>query len=502
MFTRFVCLASVVATSALGFERSPASENTARMLLARAMAAMGGEAALASITSLQLESIGHDYFIDQSERPEGPFIVRYLSTLEKRDVAGGRSRLETQQRFVLVPDWWPASVTIVDSQAAASVNDGRMTPAGLQVFEEGRERIELAPERLLQTALAAPDLEAASDVRLQGLLQNVVSFSWRGRRARLLLNSHDGLPTALELRAQDPAGIWGVVSQTTYFSFWTLLPGGIRYPEQIDLEWNGTSKASTTTVRISVNVPIDAEELTILPNVRQAFTSAPAGGWRSLKLDKERRREIGVGVVQYAGAWNVGVVEQSDGLVVVEAPIGSHYSVQVLDELARQYPSTRVKALVTTSDAWPHLGGVREYVARGITIYALDLNQPILERLLKADYGDRPDALTTTPRAPRFTWVSAKTILGSGRNRIELYPAWEENGERMMLAFFPELRLLYTSDEIQKLPSGEYFAPEYLMEVRDVINREHLEVQTIFGMHIGAVPWAEIDAAIAKAAAR
>src|SRR5262249_2989079 len=159
---------------------------------------------------------------------------------------------------------------------------------------------------------------------------------------------------------------------------------------------------------------------------------------------------------------------QSDGLVVVEAPIGSHYSVQVLDELVRRYPNTRVKALITTSDAWPHLGGVREYVARGIPIYALDLNQPILERLLKADYGDRPDALAKAPHATRFTWVSAKTIVGSGRNRIELYPAREENGERMMLAFFPELRLLYTSDEIQKLPGGEYFAPEYLREVRDV----------------------------------
>jgi hypothetical protein len=30
-----------------------------------------------------------------------------------------------------------------------------------------------------------------------------------------------------------------------------------------------------------------------------------------------------------------------------------------------RYPGVKVKAVVTTSDAWPHLGGVREYVARG-----------------------------------------------------------------------------------------------------------------------------------------
>ena len=56
--------------------------------------ALGGRAALEGISSLRIESIGHDYFIDQSERPEGPFIVRYLSTVETRDVAGGRSPID------------------------------------------------------------------------------------------------------------------------------------------------------------------------------------------------------------------------------------------------------------------------------------------------------------------------------------------------------------------------------------------------------------------------
>jgi hypothetical protein len=44
--------------------------------------------------------------------------------------------------------------------------------------------------------------------------------------------------------------------------------------------------------------------------------------------------------------------------------------------------------------------------------------------------------------------------------------------------------------------------PEFLVEVRDVIQREHLDVDRIFGIHAGSTPWTEIDAAIAKAVAR
>jgi hypothetical protein len=72
----------------------------------------------------------------------------------------------------------------------------------------------------------------------------------------------------------------------------------------------------------------------------------------------------------------------------------------------------------------------------------------------------------------------------------------------MMAAYFPALKLLYTSDEIQRQRDGSFFMPELLLEVRDLIQREHLAVDRIFGMHIGPIPWSEIEAAIAKASAR
>ncbi len=481
------------------------SPETARAIVARAIDALGGEAALKGLTSLQIDAVGHDYFIDQSERPEGPFITRYVQTSEKRDVAGGRSRLETQLRFTQVPDWSGAgSATVVDADAAAVNRAERWGPAARQAYEDGRERLELAPERVLLTALGAADLAAAPDVTLHGVVQRVVTFGWRGRKARLLLNSGNYVLSALELRAEDPYGIWGVVKNTLYYSNWTLIPGGVRYPLQLDREWNGVSSGASTIMKIGVNQPLDPAMFAIPAEAKAAFANLPTTSrFAALKLDPDKQRvEFEQGkVVQYGGNWNVAFVQQPDGVVIIEAPVGSHYSVQVLNEAAARYPGVKVKALITTSDAWPHLGGVREYVARGIPVYAVDLNQPILERLLKADYSAHPDALAKAPRPARFTWVSAKTVVGSGDTRLELYPVRGENGERMMVAYFPALKLLYTSDEIQRQRTGGFFMPEYLLEVKDVIARERLAVDRIFGFHAGPTPWSEIEAAIASASA-
>jgi len=376
-----------------------------------------------------------------------------------------------------------------------------MVPAGRQAFDEGRERLELGPERLLLTALAAPDLAVAPDSSLHGIPQHAVTFTWRGKRAQLRIDAHDDVPSALDVVDEDTYGIWGQVKTTTYYSLWTLLPGGVRYPLQIDREWNGVSKSSATITKIAVNQNGDPAQLSIAEDVKTAFAGLPAvSGIPALTFDPSKAAELAPGVIQFRGSWNVGFVRQPDGLVVIEAPITSSYSAAVLAEAEKRYPGVPVKAVITTSDAWPHLGGVREYVARGIPVYACDLNRPILERLLKADYSAHPDGLARTPRAPKFTWVTSKTTIGNGDTRLEIYPAHGENGERMLFVYVPAAKLLYSSDDIQKMRTGEFFMPEYLYEVRDAIARYRLDVTRIFGMHVGPTPWSEIEAAIVKAA--
>jgi len=478
---------------------STGSADDARQLVNRAVAAMGGEAALRGVATLHLQTVGHEFYIEQSERPEGPFIVEYHTTVEDRDSAHGRARIEIQDRSFQTASWSQARTMVFDGAAVATLANGKFAPLAFRPADTV-QWVDLAPERMLFLALASPDLALGPDVQRQGVVQHVATFGWRGRRARLLINSHDDLPTSLELTRPDEWGVWGDVTDTMYYSLWTLLPGGIRYPLQFDRTWNGVTLSSTTIVEIVPNAPVDDARLAIPADVKTAYASLPVIRSSTARLDVEHRRtDVAPGVVQYAGGWNVEVIQQPDGLVVIEAPISSGYSAQVLDEISRRYPGTKIKAVISTSDSWPHIGGVREYVARGIPVYALDLNRPLLERLLAADYASRPDRLSTTPRKPDFHWISAKTTIGSGDTQIVIYPAGEENGERMLFVYLPSLKLLYTADEIQPTGGGRFFMPEYLQEVQDVITREGLAVDRIFGMHAPPTPWPVVQAALAAA---
>jgi hypothetical protein len=97
--------------------------------------------------------------------------------------------------------------------------------------------------------------------------------------------------------------------------------------------------------------------------------------------------------------------------------------------------------------------------------------------------------------------VTGKTVIGSGDTRIEIYPAHGENGERMLFAYLPSAKLLYSSDDIQRDRPNHFFMPEYLFEVREAVRRYGLAVDRIFGMHVGPTPWSAIEDAIASAGA-
>jgi hypothetical protein len=194
----------------------------------------------------------------------------------------------------------------------------------------------------------------------------------------------------------------------------------------------------------------------------------------------------------------VTLVRQSDGVVVLEAPISAGYSARVLEEAERRFPGVPVKAVVTTSDSWPHIGGIREYAARGIPVYLLDHNVAQIRRALESPHRLHPDALARAPRKPILRPVSGRTVLGDSPNpnRIELLPARTETGERMMLAFLPESGLLYASDLFQ---AGRGGPPEYAWEVADVARREKLHVRTVFAMHSDPTPWEKLLELVAAA---
>jgi hypothetical protein len=206
------------------------------------------------------------------------------------------------------------------------------------------------------------------------------------------------------------------------------------------------------------------------------------------------------GVDLFQGSWNSTLVKQPDGVVILEAPISGLYTQGVINEAGKRYPGVPVKAVLSTSDSWPHVGGVRYAVAQGLSIYILDLNQPLLDKMIRAPHTLDPDALEKSKdlKEPRWRIVSRKEEIGNGENRMELYPLRGASTERQYMVYFPESRLLYASDTLALNNDGSLYDPELMYEVVQAVKRENFKVDTVFAMHQGPMPWDQVVGLIKK----
>jgi hypothetical protein len=444
------------------------------------------------------------YQREQSERPEGPWVATYSDITDVRAFGPRTVRRTERVRGYSAPDWidsadWTAETTtlIVDGVGLRQAND-RWLPVA-PAWDLGIMPVDLGPEHVLLAALDASDRRVEPDVILHGYPHHVVSFRSADAVVRIVFNVPGMLPKAVEITRARPYETywapWGDVTQRLTFGLWTLEPNGFRFPRLWEFSTNGESDGRLDVTRVRLNPDVPPADLSVPDDVRQSLvvnrprvSDAPLGDPRRPPV------ELAPGVVKLPGRWDVIEVKQDDGVVIVEGPLTSEYSTKVIEDAQRRFGHAPLKALISTSDAWPHIGGLREYAARGVPIYTLDLNRPIIQRLLDARYATFPDAFARRPKRPQFHTVSARVAIGTGASRLEIYPLRTATGERQMMIYWPAHELLYTSDLFTLLPTGEVFLPQQVSELVDAVAREQLTVRQAFGMHYDAVPWDRVIA--------
>lgn len=501
---RTICYILAVFTIPLIAPRVMLSQQSAATKLVRqAIDAQGGEAVLRSVMNMQWTLNGYRNELEQSERPEGPYVLEFDSRTEVHDYQNKRYLDVTEAK--VYPAFAFTQSSVVAGGSPMRVVKGLKLPGQPEQVELARERMALSPERLLLSALDAPDLHREPDIIMQSVKQNVFVFTLDEAPVRVFLNVYTHLPTAVDYSGPlARSGYWrffGDVTTRTFYSSWWLGKNGIHLPMQWNLESNGLPDQTYVVQKVQTNQPLDEDALNVPPAIaaQDKLRSKSSLDDLPLGIPSTPAVELSPGVVLIAGAWNVAIILQDDGVVILEGPISSGYSAKVIAEAHRRFPGQPIKAVITTSDSWPHLAGIREYVAAGIPIYALDINQPILQRVIGSPYTHRPDALQRTPTAPQFRPVSSRTVLASKINPLEIYPIRGETSERQMMVYLPQQQMLYGSDPFQQGASGSYYFPQTVTELTDAVKREHLVVAQFFMMHISLTPWADLQNAVAAA---
>jgi hypothetical protein len=469
--------------------------------LTGAARALGGEEKLRSLKAVEVNGVSVWHQREQSERPEGPWVATFTDFSDVRNLGADAVQRRVRARGFSTPDWvdnkeWTAASTIlVASGVGLRRANGTLSAVGTP-WDLGTLPVGLGPEHLVLAARDAADLRAEPDERLDGYAHHVVSFTFAGAGVRLFLNVPSLLPKAVEItraRGDDTFWApWGDVTQRVTFGVWTLEPEGVRYPRLWEFSTNGQPDGTVEITRMRINPPVVADDFEIPDEVRQRLivgrrrvADAPFGSPR------RQPHQLASGIVQVPGSWDIVEIKQDDGVVILEGPLSSEYSIKAIEDARQRFGGAPIKAVITTSDAWPHIGGMREYVARDIPIYALDLNVPILTRLFAAKYVSTPDALAKNPKRPTLRVVSGKTTVGSGTDRLEIYPLRTATGERQMMVYWPAYQLLYTSD-LFTISQAFVFLPQQVGEAVEAVGREHLAVTTAFGMHYDALSWTKV----------
>jgi len=248
------------------------------------------------------------------------------------------------------------------------------------------------------------------------------------------------------------------------------------------------------------------------PTLDLAVASARASGGDALEVReagppagpvKVEAQKIAGGVWFLNGGAPVSVlVEFADHLVIVEAPGNDARTEAAIAEAKRTVPGKPVRYLVNTHGHFDHSGGLRGFVAEGITIITHRLNKPYFEEILAFPHTINPDRLARAPRAPVIEGMEDTRVLSDSTKTLALYHVRGNlHNETLLMAYLPKEKLLIQADafaarppDARPLPPGSPFT----VNLWENIQRLKLDVEQIVHLHGGLEPLA----ALAKAAGK
>jgi glyoxylase-like metal-dependent hydrolase (beta-lactamase superfamily II) len=154
------------------------------------------------------------------------------------------------------------------------------------------------------------------------------------------------------------------------------------------------------------------------------------------------------------------LIEQSDHLILVEAPLYEGRTAPVIDQIKMMFPGKPIKHAIMTHFHYDHVGAVRTVAAEGATIYAGAASQQFYMDVLANPKTVLPDRLSQNPPAMPSTVqaVSAQTDLTDANNHVvSIIPINTTHANDMVVVYLPAEKIMFTSDMYNPLsvPPGQ-----------------------------------------------
>lgn len=312
---------------------------------------------------------------------------------------------------------------------------------------------------------------------------------------RLFVDPKSGLPVKLERR--EPHALWGDVRVEYLWTNWEAVAGA-RAPLAAYRLVDGAVDVARL-IGPPALVPRDsAPPLAVPADAPATLTGAPAASRPDAdRPDADRPDTVRVGTHAFllvSRAYTSAVVLARDTVWVLDATLGERRATADAEWVARLFPGRHPVAVVVTDLAWPHVAGVRHWVARGATVVSHAASEPFLRRVVARRWTLQPDALErlrrTRPAAAALHFRAVHDALAVAGGALALHAIDGLGSEGALMAWLPGDRFLWAGDFVQtvRAPSA------YAAEVAAAVQRAGLAPERVAAMHLPVTSWAAVAA--------
>jgi glyoxylase-like metal-dependent hydrolase (beta-lactamase superfamily II) len=452
--------------------------------LAAAADAMGAT----SLNSIQYTGSGVMFGFGQAYEPGGrwPRFVQNSWTAAINYQAPAM-RLVTSRSQGEAPPRGGATQPIAGEQRANVAVSGRY--AWVQGGPQATPTPAAVQDRLVQLWATPHGVIKAAMANAGSLDGSTVTFNLDRREIKATLNAQNLVEKVRYLSTDSVIGDYPVeITYSDYADF-----GGVKFPRHIVQTDDGYPTLDISVSEVKPNAPVSID---VPANVQIAAGAPPAPP--KIGVDK-----LGEGIwyltTPNQRSW---AVELKDYAVVVEGIGNEARSLAVMDEVARLIPNKPIRYVINTHPHYDHAGGLRTFVAKGITVVTQENNKPFFEQVWARPRALAPDLLAKTPRPAVFETVRDKKVISDGTRSIELYFMKDTSHNiNNLLVYMPVEKLVYWGDGYNPPegsdPRDPGRTPEQMIDLYRVITANNLDVKTIAPAHgFGPKPFDDLKKAI------
>ena len=410
----------------------------------------------------------------ESDRSYGPALVDVTNIEEVFDPRTGVEKTATHTSIAGLQ--FGDGTTISDEHRAFSVRDSSVR-ASEALHADAWSTRPLNVWAVLLDWDAAPDIRVAARCVFRDYSRLVLSRNGLRGQERLFVDEKSGYPTKLD--RVEPHYLWGQVDVEFLYSTWRLIDG-IHVPGGAFRIADG--KPVVTRVFADIRLEAQDSEALVLP-AGAAMGFAPDPFMRQVRPDTIRVSATTF-LLRNAG-FTETVTLARDTVFLFDATQGDERARYDAEWIATLFPGPHPMVVVVSDLAWPHIAGVRYWVAHGATIVSHRASRAFLERVVARHWTREPDVLEKNrPHSHlRFRAVADSVSLGGGA--ILLFPIDGAASEVALAAFVRKDRLLWASDFIQDLDAPS----QYLEEVAAAVRRVHADPSLFAAEHLSLSAW-------------